>query len=152
MNSQRADNNKNKVASAVFTKETLGVVIVLFATLCLVCLITRDAVFSVPGKAIGDFLTGAFGVFAYPLVLFALFKGVMLVIDKKINISFKRKTLAVVSVILIALFMHVVSMGAYETFGEYVSASYSRADGAFSAGGAVAGVLTYSIFLCNSLL
>ena len=144
MNSQRQNDNKNKAASAVFTKETLGVIIVLFSTLCLICLITRDAVFSAPGKYIGDFLMGVFGYFAFPLSLWAIYKGVMLVIEKKISLSFKKKSLITVAVVCVAMFAHIVSMGGgYASYGEYISASYSRGEGAFSAGGVSAGLIAY---------
>ena len=144
MNSQRQNDNKNKAASAVFTKETLGVIIVLFSTLIFICLITRDAVFSAPGKYIGDFLMGVFGYFAFPLSLWAIFKGVMLVIEKKTPLSFKKKSLIILAVVCVALFSHVVSMGGnYASYGEYISASYSRGEGAFSAGGVVAGLIAY---------
>ena len=144
MNSQRQNDNKNKAASAVFTKETLGVIIVLFSTLLFICLITRDAVFSAPGKYISDFLMGVFGYFAFPLSLWAIFKGVMLVIEKKTPLSFKKKSLIIVAVVCAALFSHIVSMGGgYSSYGEYISASYSRGEGAFSAGGVSAGLITY---------
>jgi len=144
LNSQRQNDNKNKAASAVFTKETLGVIIVLFSTLIFICLITRDAVFSAPGKYIGDFLMGVFGYFAFPFSLWAIFKGVMLVVDKKTPLSFKKKSLIIVSVVCIGLFSHIVSMGGgYSSYGEYISASYSRGEGAFSAGGVCAGIIAY---------
>lgn len=149
MNSQRTENDKNKAASAIFTKETLGVVIVLFSTLCLVCLITRDAVFSVPGKAVCDFLKGVFGYFAYPVTLFVLIKGVMLVIDKKSSLSTKRRFLLLSALLMVALFLHIVSMGKYELYSEYVSDSYSLKDGGFSAGGAAVGIVA---FFLQSLL
>ena len=58
------DDKENK--SLVFTRETLGVVLILFATLMLVCLITRDAIFSVVGQAVNSFLFGCFGFFLTP--------------------------------------------------------------------------------------
>ena len=144
MNSQRQNDNKNKAASAVFTKETLGVIIVLFSTLLLICLITRDAVFSAPGMYISDFLMGVFGYFAFPLSLWAIYKGVMLVLEKKVSLSFKKRALIIVSVISLALFAHIISMGGdYAGYGEYISASYSRGEGAFSAGGVISGLIAY---------
>ena len=119
MNSQRTNENKNKSASAVFTKETLGVVVVLFATLCLICLITGDAVFSAPGKYVKDFLMGVFGYFAFPAAIYAIVKGVLLIIGKKIDLSLKRKALVVCAIATVALFSHVISMGGgYADYGE----------------------------------
>ncbi|MBO4251289.1 MAG: hypothetical protein J5911_01345 [Clostridia bacterium] len=144
MNSQRQNDKKKKTASAVFTKETLGVVTVLFATLCVICLITKDAVFSAPGKYIGDFLMGVFGYFAYPVGIFAIFKGVMLVLGKKTGISFKRRALIFLSFLFVALFAQIVSMGGeYQTLGDYLSASYSLGENSFSAGGVAAGLGGY---------
>lgn len=144
MNSQRQNDNKTKAASAVFTKETLGVIIVLFSTLCLICLITKDAVFSAPGKYIGDFLMGVFGYFAFPLALWAIFKGVLLVMEKKITLSLKRKVLIAASVVTLMLFAHILSMGGgYSSYGAYISASYSRAEDVFSAGGVVCALVAY---------
>lgn len=144
MNSQRQSDKKNKAASAVFTKETLGVITVLFATLCIICLITGDAVFSAPGKYISDFLMGVFGYFAYPVGIFVALKGVMLVVDKKTHFTFKRKALMFLSFVFIALFAHIISMGGgFSSYGEYISASYSRGGNLFSAGGVVAGFAAY---------
>ncbi len=144
MNSQRSNDSKNKAASAVFTKETLGVIIVLFSTLCLICLITGDAVFSVPGQYINEFLRGVFGYFAFPITLWAVFKGVLLILEKKIRLSFKRRALIFLSVITVMLFAHIISMGGgYSSWGDYIGASYSRGEGVYSAGGVAAGLVAY---------
>ena len=144
MNSQRQSDKKNKAASAVFTKETFGVVTVLFATLCIICLITGDAVFFAPGKYIRDFIMGVFGYFAYPVGIYAGYKGVMLIVGKKSRTPLKRKALIALALVFAALFAHILSMGgAFTSYGEYISASYSRGENAFSAGGVVAALLAY---------
>lgn len=144
MNSQRQSDKKNKAASAVFTKETFGVVTVLFATLCIICLITGDAVFFAPGKYIRDFIMGVFGYFAYPVGIYAGYKGVLLIVGKKSRTPLKRKALIALALVFAALFAHILSMGgAFTSYGEYISASYSRGENAFSAGGVVAALLAY---------
>lgn len=144
MNSQRQSDKKNKAASAVFTKETFGVVTVLFATLCIICLITGDAVFFAPGKYIRDFIMGVFGYFAYPVGIYAGYKGAMLIVGKKSRTPLKRKVLIALALVFAALFAHILSMGgAFTSYGEYISASYSRGENAFSAGGVVAALLAY---------
>ena len=65
----RKNEQKESKNSIVFTKETLGVVLVLFSTLCLICLITGSAVFSAPGQFISSFFFGLFGYFAYGVVI-----------------------------------------------------------------------------------
>ncbi len=140
---------KSGESSAIFTKETFGVVTVLFSTLCLVCLITREKVFFTPGQYVNAFLFGMFGYFAYAVVAYAFIFGVKLITDK--TIPMRRKTVAIISgvCILSALLAHVISMnGKASSYAEYLSLSYSLgANGVLSAsgGGIVIGVIAYPI-------
>ncbi len=142
----RNRDTKNKKHS-VLTSETLGVVLVLFATLCTVCLITRDAVFSEPGKFINAFLLGCFGVFAYAVVIFLIILGVLLIAGKRTGLSIKKKTLLTLSFVLIAILSHVISMRDFTgSYGEYLAKSYSMAEGGIatcSAGGLFTGLVAY---------
>ena len=145
----RKKEDKENNNQSIFTKETLGVVLVLFATLCLVCLITRDAVFSVPGKFVNAFLFGCFGVFAYAVVIFAVIMGVLLITGKKTGFSSKRKALFTLAFCLIALIAHVISMsGKNLNYGEYLATSYDMASGGFSTasgGGLFVALIAYPI-------
>lgn len=144
MNSQRTDDGKNKVASSVFTKETLGVVLILFATLCLICLISRDGIFSAPGLYVHDFLMGMFGYFAFPVSAWTIVEGAFLIAGKRPALSLKRKLLIACAAICVAAFSHILYMGGnYGSYGEYLSASYSPAENAFSAGGIVTALFTF---------
>ena len=62
LNGLGRDQKENKQKSLIFTKETTGVIVMLFSTLCLVCLITRETVFSAIGQYVNAFLFGCFGV------------------------------------------------------------------------------------------
>ena len=134
----RKDTNKTEKTS-VFTKETLGVVLVLFSALCLVCLISREKVFSYPGQVINAFFLGCFGYFAYLLFGWLIYLGIILLFDKKSGVKLLDKILLVLEVVLIALFSHTVSMGdGYASFADYLSKSYLMAEGGVatcSAGG-----------------
>ena len=148
MNSQRTEKGKNgkKKNNSVFTSETFGVVLVLFATLLTVCLLTGEKVFSVPGGFIASFLYGTFGYFAYFVCGFAVYRGIVLVTGKKPQIKTRRKLMLWGALILFALFVHIVSMGGYSSYGEYLSASYLRGEGGFatsSGGGLVVGLVGY---------
>ncbi len=142
----RNKDNKTKKHS-VLTRETLGVVLILFSTLCMVCLITREAVFSEPGRIVNSFLHGCFGVFAYAVVGWLLLMGVLLVLGKKTGFSVKKKSLLTVTLLLLAVLLHTISMSDFEGgYGEYLSKSYSMAEGGVStasAGGFVVGLLAY---------
>ncbi len=145
----RKKEDKGNDNQSIFTKETFGVVLILFATLCLVCLITRDAVFSAPGKYVNAFLFGCFGIFAYAVVIFAIVKGIMLVADKKTGLTFKRKALITLAFFLLALIVHVITMrGQTLSYGEYIKTSYLMAENGVktaSGGGLFTALLAYPI-------
>ena len=154
MNQTRNKNQENNKNQSILTKETLGVVLILFATLSLVCLITRDAVFSAPGKYVNAFLHGCFGVFAYAVVIFMILEGVLLVSDKTTGLSLKKKTLVTLCFALIAVLSHVISMRSFTlsaervTYGQYLSQSYLKAEGGIatcSAGGLITALVAYPL-------
>lgn len=145
----RRKEDKEKNTQTIFTKETLGVVLVLFSTLCAVCLITRDAIFSVPGAFVNSFLFGCFGVFAYAVVIAFATLGVFLITDKKTSLSRKRKVLLTISFVLVAFIVHVFTMsGEKLSFGEYLKKSYDMASqgvATASGGGLVMSLITYPV-------
>lgn len=148
MNSLGRKNKNNEKGQTVFTAETMGVVLILFSTLCLVCLITRDAVFSLPGLYVNAFLLGLMGYFAYPFFLWVITMGVLLVTGKKTGLSKKRKALFTCLIVLIALLVHCITMHdkAALSYGEYLSESYSMGAGGIttcSGGGIVAGLAAF---------
>lgn len=141
------EKDKNETKQSVFTKETFGVVTVLFATLCLVCLITRDAVFYTPGSWINSFLFGVFGYFAFPVTVLAMIAGIMLVAGKKSRMRGKNKLLLTLTAVVLAMLLQVISLPKNgKTYGEYIEASYLAAanglEGA-TAGGALAAIIVY---------
>ena len=142
-------NKKQDNKSSIFTRETFGVVTVLFTTLCLVCLITREKVFSLPGQYVNAFLLGTFGYFAYAVLAFAFIIGVQLITDKTLPVSRKNIVLVTLIFSLSALLTHVISMnGKAETFGEYLSLSYSLGAGGIatsSGAGIMMGLIAYPI-------
>ncbi|MDY6367989.1 MAG: DNA translocase FtsK [Clostridia bacterium] len=141
-------NDKSTSKNSVFTAETLGVVFVLFAAFAFICLISRDKIFSAPGQFINRFLLGSFGYFAYPITLYFIVRGIMLIAGKKMPGSFKVKGLAIIALLLVAAIVHAISMHGNSGlgYGEYLSLCYTKADGGVSTcsgGGIVAGLYTY---------
>ena len=148
MNSLGRKNKNNESGQTIFTAETFGVVLILFSTLCLVCLITRDAVFSLPGLYVNAFLLGLLGYFAFPFFLWCITMGVLLVAGKKTGLSNKRKALFTCLAIVIALLVHCITMHnkASLSYGEYLSESYRMGAGGVatcSGGGIVTGIFAY---------
>ena len=146
---KKEENQNNN--QMIFTKETLGVVLLLFSTLCAVCLITRDAIFSVPGAFVNSFLFGCFGVFAYAVVLGLTILGVLLIVDKKIKVSKKNKVLLTLAFFLIALIVQVISMhGQKMEYGKYLETTYNMAKDGFSSklgGGLFMALVAYPVSL-----
>ncbi len=140
---------ENKDRSLVFTKETLGVVLVLFSTLSLICLITRETLFSVIGQAVNAFFFGCFGFFAYAVVIYLIGLGVLLISGKKLNVSLKRKLLITAGFFVLALILQIATAdcNGYE-FGEYISLCYAMGENGInstSAGGVVMGIFAFVI-------
>ncbi len=153
MNGLGRDKNENKEKSLIFTKETSGVVLMLFSTLCLVCLITREAVFSAIGMYVNAFLFGCFGFFAYAVIISLFGLGLMLVSGKKTSLSAKRKWLITLAVLSVVLILQLVTVnGSSLEFGEYLSLCYNMGEqglSSASAGGLFTGIICY--FLCKLL-
>ncbi|MBE7083865.1 MAG: DNA translocase FtsK [Clostridiales bacterium] len=123
---RKKDNEEKK--QSVFTRETFGVVLILFATLSLVCLITRGSVFSLPGEWVNSFLFGCFGYFAFAVVLWCIIGGVRLVADKKPRVSLKQRALMTLGFILIATLTHIATMSGNElSYTDYLKTSYFMA-------------------------
>ena len=150
----RKDNGDKDKKPSILTSETLGVVLVLFATLCLVCLITRETVFSAPGQYINWFFLGCFGWFSYAVLAWVIVTGVILITGKTTGLSKKKKGLITLCFVLASLLIHVISMREYSdlTYGEYLKKCYMIAEDGFvasSAGGFFIGIFAY---LFSSLL
>ncbi len=142
---RKKDDKENK--SLVFTRETLGVVLILFATLMLVCLITRDAIFSVVGQAVNSFLFGCFGFFAYAVVIFIVVMGVLNISGKSTGFTVRKKALITCAFTLVALISHIATINAEGyAYDEYLSASYLMGQGGVastSAGGLFTALVAY---------
>ena len=148
-----SDSNRKKDkkdSSFIFTKETFGVVLVLFSTLSLVCLITREMVFSLPGQWVNAFLFGCFGYFAYAVVLYTAILGVQLIVGKVKFFGAKRNALITTAFVIAAIITHTITLhgNASLPYGEYLVRSYNMAAGGFttaSGGGIVTAVFSYLV-------
>ncbi len=149
--SKRKNNQAKSKDSIVLTKETLGVVLVLFSTLVLICLISGDGIFSAPGQYVKAFFLGLFGYFAYVVVTSLICVGVMLVADKKLPLSKRVKFLLTFALVLIMLLAQVITMsGSSLSYGEYLKESYAMGWGGLkesSGGGVLTALVAYPITL-----
>ncbi len=137
----------------IITKELWGMVLTLFSAVCLFCLFTGDSVFYPLGEYVSVFLRGVFGYFAFPLFVFLLFVGIMMIIGKKVvggrglvtAIAFSLMFINVFFIIHLALFSP-----SGKEFGAYLGECYYAASKETlysSVGGAAAGIIIHPI--CN---
>ena len=148
MNGLRNETKQKKKNNSIFTTETFGVVLSLFSALCLICVISRDLVFSAPGKYVCDFLVGIFGYSAIAVCLSSFVLGILLLLGKKIDISIKHKLVITLIAIITALLLHTVSMRDYSSlsYGEYLTKAYELGNGGLkgsSCGGIVLSLIAY---------
>lgn len=143
-------NNKSGSKSYIFTRETIGMTLLLFSVVVLFILLTREAVVSNFGKAICTFMYGAFGYGAYFVIALLSYFGVWLVAEKKIKVKASIKLSISAGVIALFLLFHAVTTRnmSLDSFGGYLNANYmSAAEGwsGYTFGGAVCGMLVYPV-------
>lgn len=142
----RKQKNKND-SQVIFTRETMGVVLALFSTLALVCLISRDKVFFTLGVWVNQFLLGAFGYFSYAVLIYAFCMGVSLIINKKLPISSKIKLFITSFFFLFVLLLHTISLSKGDlSYSQYLHDSYMAGQNGLigsTAGGFFMGLVAY---------
>lgn len=147
MSKDKEKNVKKGEKSLIFTAETLGVALILFSVLCLVCLVSRDKIFSLPGLYVSVFLYGATGWFSYVCVALCVVWGVRLVLGKKSPLSGKRKALVFAAAFCALLFFQVISMRDFVSleYGEYIAKAYSMGENVSTttAGGALTAIISW---------
>ena len=124
-------NKKPENAKAEFVnKELWGMVVTLFSAFVLFCLVTGDNVFYPFGGTVLKFMAGVFGLFAFPLFLFILFSGIMMIFGKRVN-NGRSKTIAGALIILLCVVFCIIHLAYYPYTGDwktYVSFAYNRAE------------------------
>ena len=147
-------NNKNNANKSnlnyVFTRETLGVTLMLFSALVLVMLLAEGSPFSGIGEAICTFMYGTFGYGSLLVMALTAYIGVWLVFEKRIKISIKLALALSLTVFVLFLLFHAVSSRDFsiENYGEYIKECYlSAANGyaGYTFGGAISAIFVYPV-------
>ena len=153
----RGSENNQRNKDRIFTRETAGIVLVLFAAIALVILITRDVVFGNVGFSISAFLLGSFGYCAYVVLAALIFAGIVLITGKKPSVPGKIVGLCILLFVFLVCLVHTITAAAigipYNGYGGYLSDCYaagaSGGEGnpwpAPTAGGAVFGLIVYPV-------
>lgn len=147
-----ADKNQKKSGnkSYIFTRETMGMVILLFSAVVLFILFTGKSVLQGFGASICTFMYGSLGYGVFPVVALLVYLGVWLVFEKKIKVRAGIALSISACVFTLFLLLHAVTTRnmALTSYGEYLNANYvSAANGwsGYTFGGAVCGLLVYPV-------
>ena len=148
----RGSENNKKDKDRIFTRETMGIVLVLFAVLALVLLITRDVVFGSVGFAISSFLLGTFGYCSYAVLAALVYAGIVLITGKKFSVSRKTAWLCVLLFACLVCLVHTITAAtsgiSYASYGEYLAACYKAGENSFfqtTGGGVIFGLIVFPV-------
>ena len=130
----RKEQNINNKTAYVFTKETLGMTLLLFSALVLLMLLSGSSIFAGIGKAVCTFMYGTFGYGSIIIIALVAYAGEWLIFGKKIRISFKASLLIAAVVLSAFLLFHSVTSRniTVASFGKYISGCYGSAAKGFS--------------------
>lgn len=146
-----ADKKKENKGTDFLNREFWGMILTLFSGFALFCLFTGGAVFYPLGASCQTFFLGVFGFFSYPLFLFALLCGIMIIFGRKIGrgkasvLAFK---LIILLLVIFCLIHLIFSPKGTQTFAEYISKAYfapQNGIGASTFGGAVFAMVNYGV-------
>ena len=149
----RGSEDKKNDKGRILTRETVGCVLVLFAAVSLVVLISRDVIFGGVGMAISSFLLGVFGYCSYVVLAALVYAGIVLITGKHIRAKGRTVALSVLVFVFLACLVHTVTsqvggIAADLSYGEYLSACFAAGRNSFFAttcGGATAGLIVYPV-------
>ncbi len=141
--------DKKTKEGGFFTKETIGMTLMLFSAILFFIAVTGKYVFGEIGLSISAFLVGVFGFFVYPLLVLLFYISLRLVSGKKL-ISAR---IVVRIYLLIAAVFFIVHAATAEKFysgayGAYLSGCWSAASGGIAkgtGGGAVFGIIAFPV-------
>ena len=143
--------------SYIFTRETLGMTILLFSAVILFTLFARKAVLGNFGAAICTFMYGVFGYGAYFVLALIVYFGVWLVFEKSIKV--KKSVVFSISACALTFFFlfHAVTTRnmSLSSYGAYLNANYISAASGWSGytfGGAVCGLIVYPVAKVTSFI
>ncbi len=147
------DNKKEKPSkkiSYIFTKETLGITLMLFGALTLLILFTRSVIFGDIGSAICTFMYGTFGYGSWFVMALVISFGVRLTFGKSVKVPLKKAVWIVATALCVFFLFQAVTTGGYEllSYGKYISDCYYNAAGGWAAytfGGVISALIVYPV-------
>ncbi len=144
------NNSKTNKKSYIFTRETLGMALLLFCALTLFILFTRDWALNTVGVEICRFMYGSFGYGSYIVLGLLAYLGVWLVFEKSVKIKPSVLLSSCACLLVFFLLFHSVTTRDYAMngYGAYLSDCYNNAASGwafYTFGGAVSGLIVYPV-------
>ena len=145
----RGDNKENKGKNALFTRETVGMTLLLFSVIIFFIAVTGRYVSGDIGVAITSFFVGFCGFFVYPLLILCIYASVALISGKR---YFPAAWVVKCVLLLVAVFFIVHTATAERFFGNgygsylggcWSAASESALNG--TGGGVLFGLVAYPV-------
>ena len=140
--------NSDNKTSLIFTRETLGMTVLLFCFIVTLALFSGSAIFAGFGKAICTFMYGTFGYGCFLVMAALAYLGVWLVAEKKLKLKFVPVLLGALTVYALFLLFHSVSTRTFELDGGYISDCYNAAGEGFphyTFGGVLSAIIVYPV-------
>ena len=145
----KKDDKQGKI-SYIFTRETLGMTLMLFSAIVLLMLFTGDLVFRGIGGPICTFMYGTFGYGGILVVALLAYLGEWLVFEKSVKIPVRRALAISFTVFMLFLLFHAVSTRGYalDNYGKYIEECYMNAQNGYAGytlGGVISAILVYPV-------
>ncbi len=150
----KKNDSENKI-SLIFTRETLGMTLLLFCLIVTLALFSGRAIFAGFGGAICTFMYGTFGYGCFAVVALLAYLGVFLAFEKKIKVKLAPAVLASLTVYALFLLFHAVSTRGFEVDGTYISQCYLAASQGFphyTFGGVLSAIIVYPVALLTTFV
>ena len=148
-------NGSENKTSLIFTRETLGMTILLFCFVVVLALFSGRAIFAGFGGAICTFMYGTFGYGCFLVMALLAYLGVYLAFEKKVRVKPVPAVLAALTVYALFLLFHAVSTRDFAVDGTYISQCYNAASQGFphyTFGGVLSAVLVYPVALLTTFV
>ena len=147
----RGEDQEKRNKGALFTRETVGMTLLLFSAIIFFIAVTGELIFGEIGVAITGFFVGVFGYYVYPLLVLSMYYSAVLVFGKRWipALWILRVYLLLVAVFLI---VHTATAEPYygQGYGAYLEGCWSAviSSGSVAAGtggGVLFGLVVYPV-------
>lgn len=147
--------SKQSERASGFAKEIIGMGLMLFSVLSLLCLITGDVIFYTLGKYVQGFYLGLFGYFSFVVLALTVFLGLRLLTDKSLFSAEAKCKIALVLLFafsVLAIIETATLFNRGDTFGQNWSNAYGAGKHDFSTSTTLGAVALLIINPLGSLL